>query len=54
LLADASDMLGEELEPDEDQQASAATRRHLAKVLLTRGVATLLRRPELNASGGIA
>jgi aerobic carbon-monoxide dehydrogenase medium subunit len=54
LLADASDMLGEELEPDEDQQASAATRRHLAKVLLTRCVATLLRRPELNASGGIA
>jgi aerobic carbon-monoxide dehydrogenase medium subunit len=54
LLADACDALGEELDPDEDQQASAAMRRHLAKILAARCVATLLRRPELNARGGVA
>jgi aerobic carbon-monoxide dehydrogenase medium subunit len=54
LLADASDTLGEELDPVEDQQASAAMRRHLAKILLVRCVATLLRRPELNTSGDVA
>jgi aerobic carbon-monoxide dehydrogenase medium subunit len=54
LLADACDALGEELDPDEDQQASAAMRRHLAKILAARCVAVLLRRPELNARGGVA
>ena len=42
---------GDELDPQEDQQASASMRRHLAKVLLARCVATLLGRPELAAGG---
>ena len=46
--------LGEELDPQEDQQASAAMRRHLAKVLLVRCVSALLGRPELNAGGSRA
>ncbi len=49
LLSEAVAALGEELDPLDDQQASAAMRRHLAKVLLTRGVSVLLRRPDLNA-----
>src|SRR6201996_3213559 len=47
VLAGASAALGEELDPQEDQQASPEMRRHLAKVLLARGVAALLRRPDL-------
>lgn len=47
LLSDVSEALSEELDPLDDQQASAVMRRHLAKVLLMRCVATLLRRPEL-------
>ena len=39
--------LDDELDPQEDQQASAAMRRHLARVLLTRCVAALLGRPDL-------
>ena len=35
----------------EDQQATAAMRRHLAKVLLTRCVASLLNRPDLLGGG---
>jgi carbon-monoxide dehydrogenase medium subunit len=50
-LADASRALGEELDPPEDQQASASMRRHLAKVLLARCVAALLGRPDLAAGG---
>jgi carbon-monoxide dehydrogenase medium subunit len=46
-LSDAASMLGDELDPQEDQQASVAMRRHLAKLLLVRGVAALLARPEL-------
>jgi aerobic carbon-monoxide dehydrogenase medium subunit len=42
LLADISAALGEELDPQDDQQASAAMRRHLAKVLFTRCVAAML------------
>jgi carbon-monoxide dehydrogenase medium subunit len=53
LLASVSNALSEELDPHEDQQASAAMRCHLAKVLLARCVATLLRRPDLNAKGGV-
>jgi carbon-monoxide dehydrogenase medium subunit len=51
LLSDASIALGDELDPQADQQASASMRRHLAKVLLVRCVATLLGRPNLNAGG---
>jgi aerobic carbon-monoxide dehydrogenase medium subunit len=47
LLAEASAALSDELDPDEDQQATPAMRRHLAKVLLARCVATLLNRPDL-------
>lgn len=49
MLSDASTALGEELDPHDDQQASAAMRRHLAKVLLVRCVAALLGRPDLFA-----
>jgi aerobic carbon-monoxide dehydrogenase medium subunit len=49
LLAEASSVLGEELDPHDDQQASAAMRRHLAKVLLVRCVSTLLRRADIDA-----
>jgi aerobic carbon-monoxide dehydrogenase medium subunit len=46
-VSEASALLNEELDPQDDQQASGAMRRHLAKVLLARSVATLLGRPEL-------
>jgi aerobic carbon-monoxide dehydrogenase medium subunit len=49
VLLEASEALGEELDPQEDQQASVSMRRHLAKVLLARCLATLLGRPELSA-----
>jgi carbon-monoxide dehydrogenase medium subunit len=48
LLAEASAALSDELDPHEDQQATPAMRRHLAKVLLARCVATLLDRPDLH------
>ena len=51
VLSEASSALGEELDPQEDQQATPAMRRHLAKVLLARGVSTLLSRPDLCAGG---
>jgi len=51
LLAGALVALSDELDPHEDQQATAAMRRHLANVLLTRCVATLLKRPDLHAGG---
>lgn len=47
LLADVSAALSDELDPHEDQQATPAMRRHLAKVLLARCVATLLNRRDL-------
>ena len=47
VLSEASSLLGEELDPPEDQQATPAMRRHLAKVLLARGVSSLLSRPDL-------
>jgi carbon-monoxide dehydrogenase medium subunit len=50
-LSGASAELGDELDPQEDQQASASMRRHLAKVLMARCVSTLLGRPDLNAGG---
>ena len=46
-VAEASTTLSEELEPQEDQQATPAMRRHLAKELLLRCVSTLLSRPDL-------
>jgi len=49
VLAEASATLGEELDPQEDQQASAAMRRHLAKILLARCASALLGPP---AAGG--
>jgi len=51
VLSDASTALGEELDPQEDQQASASMRRHLAKVLMARCAAALLGRPDLEAGG---
>jgi aerobic carbon-monoxide dehydrogenase medium subunit len=47
ILSGVASALGDELDAQEDQQASVAMRRHLAKVLLVRGVAALLGRPEL-------
>jgi carbon-monoxide dehydrogenase medium subunit len=47
-LADASMALGEELDPQDDQQASASMRRHLAKVLMARCVTLLLGRADLS------
>jgi carbon-monoxide dehydrogenase medium subunit len=47
LLSEASEALSDELDPEDDQQASGGMRRHLAKVLLVRSIATLLGRPEL-------
>jgi carbon-monoxide dehydrogenase medium subunit len=51
LLAEASDALSLELDPHEDQQATPAMRRHLAKLLLVRCVASLLNRPDLHIGG---
>jgi carbon-monoxide dehydrogenase medium subunit len=51
LLAEDCAALIDELDPHEDQQATPAMRRHLAKVLLVRCVAKLLNRPDLHAGG---
>jgi carbon-monoxide dehydrogenase medium subunit len=53
VLAEASTTLGEELDPQEDQQASAVMRRHLSKILLARCVSALLGRPDLTAGGPV-
>jgi len=53
VLSDASSALGEELDPQEDHQASAPMRRHLAKVLLARCASALLGRPDLDAGGPV-
>ena len=53
ILAEASATLGQELDPQEDQQASAAMRRHLAKILLARCVSALLGRPDLAPGGTV-
>jgi carbon-monoxide dehydrogenase medium subunit len=47
LIQEISAVLAVELDPHEDQQASSAMRRHLARVLFARAVAALLDRPEL-------
>jgi carbon-monoxide dehydrogenase medium subunit len=51
VLSGASAALDGELDPHEDQQASASMRRHLAKVLLVRGVSALLGRSDLGTGG---
>ena len=51
VLSEASAALAGELDPQEDQQASASMRRHLAKVLMRRCVAALLGRRDLRAGG---
>ena len=48
MLSDACGALGEEIDPQSDQQATAAMRRYLAKLLLTRCASALLDRPDLN------
>lgn len=53
VLSEALSALADELDPQEDHQATPAMRRHLAKVLLTRCVAALLSRPELDG-GAVA
>ncbi|WP_298258275.1 xanthine dehydrogenase family protein subunit M [Bradyrhizobium sp.] len=50
-LSKALQAMQDELDLPEDQQASGAMRRHLAKVLLTRCVAQLLGREDLQAGG---
>ena len=47
VLSEAFSALNDELDPMEDQQATPAMRRHLAKVLLARCVSSLLDRPDL-------
>jgi carbon-monoxide dehydrogenase medium subunit len=49
MLADASAALANELDPNEDQQASAAMRLHLAKVLMVRCAGALLGRDDLGS-----
>ena len=51
VLSDALMALSAELDPHDDQQASASMRRHLAKVLMVRGVSALLGRSDLSAGG---
>jgi carbon-monoxide dehydrogenase medium subunit len=53
VLSEVSTVLAGELDPQEDQQASASMRRHLAKVLMVRCVAALLGRPDLVAGGPV-
>lgn len=47
MLADAQAALDAELDPQEDQQASAGMRRYLARQLMARCVSILLERPDL-------
>jgi carbon-monoxide dehydrogenase medium subunit len=49
VLSEACSALDEELDPLEDQQATPAMRRHLAKVLFKRGISSLLARSDLGA-----
>jgi carbon-monoxide dehydrogenase medium subunit len=52
MLSEVSEVVAGELDPQDDQQASGAMRRHLASVLFSRCVAAILGRPEL--AGGAA
>lgn len=49
MLADAQAALDAELDPQEDQQASAGMRHYLARQLIARCMTTLLGRPDLEA-----
>ena len=49
MLAEAQAALDEELDPQEDQQASAEMRRYLARQLMAQCIAKLLNRPDLDA-----
>jgi carbon-monoxide dehydrogenase medium subunit len=51
VLSRASSALSQELNPQDDQQASANVRRHLAKVLMARCASALLGLPDLSAGG---
>ena len=51
VLSDASAALAGELDPQDDQQASASMRRHLAKVLLARCTSALLGRADPYVGG---
>ncbi len=51
VLLAASQALGREFDPPEDQAASAAMRQHLAKILFGRSVSQLLARPDLMRRG---
>jgi aerobic carbon-monoxide dehydrogenase medium subunit len=53
VLVAATTALGEELDPQDDQQGSASMRRHLARVLLARGTSAMLGRPDLDAGGRV-
>lgn len=53
VLSEALSALADELDPQQDHQATPAMRRHLAKVLLARCVAALLCRPELHAGASV-
>jgi aerobic carbon-monoxide dehydrogenase medium subunit len=53
-LSEALAALAGELDPQEDQQASASMRRHLATVLMTRCVSALLGRTDLGTRGPAA
>lgn len=49
VVAEAASALHDELDPLEDQQATPAMRRHLARILLMRCITSLLARPDLGA-----
>jgi carbon-monoxide dehydrogenase medium subunit len=51
VLSHATIALSQELNPQDDQQATANMRRHLAKVLMARCASTLLRLPDPSAGG---
>jgi aerobic carbon-monoxide dehydrogenase medium subunit len=52
-LSEASSALDQELDPLEDQQATPAMRRHLARILLVRCVSSLLDRPDLRTGASM-
>jgi len=54
VFSEALTALAGELEPQEDQQASASMRRHLATVLMRRCVSALLGRTDLGTGGPAA
>jgi carbon-monoxide dehydrogenase medium subunit len=49
LVTDVAAAIADELDPPDDQQASPAMRKQLARVLIARCISTLLDRPDLDA-----